>query len=154
MATTSTTWHNCVPVFPVDFASARSRDRGSRPEQISFRSQLPRAPLAFKYQDESGVVAELQQHQLLFYIIVYIYVYVYIYIYEYMMKGPPTPWYPPLPVQWVVVLFGLVAFPVWSCLASSPPPLWSGACGLFGCPAPPVGGQCVLQRCGMGAAAC
>ena len=38
---------------------------------------------------------------------------------------PPTPWYPPLPVKWVVVLFGLVAFPVWSCLAlvPSPPPL-------------------------------
>ena len=35
---------------------------------------------------------------------------------------PPTPWYPPLPVKWVVVLFGHVAFPVWSCLASSPPP--------------------------------
>ena len=52
---------------------------------------------------------------------------------------PPTPWYPPLPVKWVVVLFGLVAFPVWSCLASSPlppPPLWSGACGLFGWPRP------------------
>ena len=43
---------------------------------------------------------------------------------------PPTPWYPPLPVKWVVVLFGLVAFPVWSCLASSPP-LWSGTCGVF-----------------------
>ena len=53
-----------------------------------------------------------------------------------MMQGchtpppPPTPWYPPLPVKWVVVLFGFVAFPVWSCLASSPPPpvewrLWS-----------------------------
>ena len=44
--------------------------------------------------------------------------------------SPPSPWYPPLPVKWVVVLFGLVAFPVWSCLASSPPPpvewdLWS-----------------------------
>ena len=38
---------------------------------------------------------------------------------------PPTPWYPPLPVKWVVVLFGLVAFPVWSFLASSPP------CGVF-----------------------
>ena len=50
---------------------------------------------------------------------------------------PPTPWYPPLPVKWVVVLFGLVVF--WSCLASSPlppPPLWSGACGLFGWPRP------------------
>ena len=54
---------------------------------------------------------------------------IYIYI---MMQGchtpppPPSPCYPPLPVKWVVVLFGLVAFPVWSCLASSPPPLWSG----------------------------
>ena len=54
----------------------------------------------------------------------------------YMMQGchtpphPPSPWYRPLPVKWVVVLFGLVAVPVWSCLASSPPPpvewdLWS-----------------------------
>ena len=39
---------------------------------------------------------------------------------------PPHPMVSPL----VVVLFGLVAFPVWSCLASSPPPavewgLWS-----------------------------
>ena len=64
----------------------------------------------------------------------------------YMMQGchtppsPPTPWYPPLPVMWVVVLFGLVAFPVWSCLASSPPPLWSGACGLFGWPPPRLWG--------------
>ena len=66
-----------------------------------------------------------------------------------MMQGchtpppPPTPWYPPLPVKWVVVLFGLVAFPVWSCLASSPlpPPLWSGACGLFGWPRPACGGS-------------
>ena len=66
--------------------------------------------------------------------------YIYIYIY-YMMQGchtppPPTPWYPPLPVKRVVVLFGLVAFPV----SSSPPPLWSGACGLVG-PAPPVRGS-------------
>ena len=64
-----------------------------------------------------------------------------------MMQGchtpppPPSPWYPPLPVKWVVVLFGLVAFPVWSCLASSPPPpLWSGTCGLFGWPHPACGG--------------
>ena len=77
-----------------------------------------------------------------------------IYIYIYMMQGchtplpPPTPWYPPLPVKWVVVLFGLVAFPVWSCLASS------GACGLFGWPRPACGGQCVLQRYAMVAAAC
>ena len=71
----------------------------------------------------------------------------YVYMHVYMMQGchtpppPPTPWYPPLPVKWVVVLFGLVAFPVWSCLASSPPPpvewgLWS-----FWSAAP---GQCVL----------
>ena len=71
----------------------------------------------------------------------HMHIYIYIYIYIYMMQGchtppPPTPWYPPLPVKWVVVLFGLVAFPVWSCLASSPPPLWSVACGLFGCPPP------------------
>ena len=77
-----------------------------------------------------------------------------------MMQGchtpppPPSPWYPPLPVKWVVVLFGLVAFPVWSCLASSPPPLWSGTCGLFGWPRPACGGQCVLQRYGMVAATC
>ena len=59
-----------------------------------------------------------------------------------MMQGCHTP--PPPPV---VVLFGLVAFPVWSCLASSPPPpLWSGACGLFGWSRPACGGQCVLQR--------
>ena len=53
--------------------------------------------------------------------------------------SPPTPWYPPLPVKWVIVLLSLVAFPVWSCLAASPPPLWSGACGLFGCPRPAFG---------------
>ena len=57
--------------------------------------------------------------------------YIYIYI-----------WYPPLPVKWVVVLFGLVAFPsglVWP-RPLSPPPLWSGACGLFGWPRPACGG--------------
>ena len=57
---------------------------------------------------------------------------------------PPTPWYTPLPVKWVVVLFGLVDFPVWSCLASSPPPPPSCGVGpvvfLVG-PAPPVGGN-------------
>ena len=54
----------------------------------------------------------------------------------YMMQGchtppppPPAPWYPPLPVKWVVVLFGLVAFPVWSCLASSPLPPPPGGVG-------------------------
>ena len=91
------------------------------------------------------------------------YVCVYIYIYDIYDAGLPhtpspplTPWYPPLPVKWVVVLFGLVAFPVWSCLASSPLP--SPTCGvgpvvfLVG-PAPPVGGQCVLQTYGMVAAA-
>ena len=59
----------------------------------------------------------------------------------------------PLACQWVVVLFGLVAIPVWSCLASSPPFLWSGACGLFRWPSPACGGQCVLHD-GMAAAAC
>ena len=91
---------------------------------------------------------------------IYIYTYthththIYIYIYIYMMQGchtppspPPTPWYPPLPVKWVVVLFGHVAFPVWSCLASSPPPpLWSGACGLLGWPRPACGGGSVFYR--------
>ena len=80
-----------------------------------------------------------------------------IHIRTYMMQGchtplppPPAPWYPALPVKWVVVLSGLVAFPVWSCSASSPHPLWSGACGLFGWPRPACWGQCVLQRYGMG----
>ena len=55
---------------------------------------------------------------------------------------PPTPWYPPLPVKWVVVLFGLVAFPVWSCLASSPPPPCGVGPVVFSVgPAPPVGGS-------------
>ena len=46
---------------------------------------------------------------------------------------------PPLPVKWVVFLFGLVAFPVflgglvWPCPL---PALWSGACGPFGWPRP------------------
>ena len=68
----------------------------------------------------------------------------YIYIYDAVLLHypfPPTPWYPPLPVKWVVVLLGLVAFPVWSCLASSPPPLWSGAVVFLVGPAPPVGGS-------------
>ena len=55
--------------------------------------------------------------------------------------SPPTPWYPPLPVKWVVVLFGLVAFPVWSCLASSPPPFGEGPVVCLVGPAPPVGGS-------------
>ena len=53
----------------------------------------------------------------------------------------PTPWYPPLPVKWVVVLFGLLLSPsglVW------PRPLPSCGVGpvvfLVG-PAPPVGGS-------------
>ena len=50
-----------------------------------------------------------------------------------MMQGchtpppPPTPWYPPLPVKWVVVLFGLVASPsglVWPRPLSPPPVEW------------------------------
>ena len=72
-----------------------------------------------------------------------------------MMQGchtppppPPTPWYPPLPVKWVVVLFGLVAFPV------SPPPCGVRPVVFLVGPAPPVGGQCVLQTYGMVAAAC
>ena len=82
-------------------------------------------------------------------------IYTYIYIYIYMMQGchtpppppppPPTPWYPPLPVKWVVVLFGLVAFPVWSCLASSPPPCGVWPVVFLVAPAPPVGGS-VLYR--------
>ena len=67
------------------------------------------------------------------YLFRYVYVYMYIYIYDAGLPhppSPPSPWYPPVPVKWVVVLFVLVAFPVWSCLASSPPPpvewgLWS-----------------------------
>ena len=78
---------------------------------------------------------------------IYIYIYIYTHRHTFLMQGchtppSPSPWYPPLPVKWVVVLFGLVAFPVWSCLASSPPtPLWSGTCGLVFLvgPAPPVG---------------
>ena len=85
------------------------------------------------------------------FIYIYIYIkthvcmYVYIYIYDAGLPhppSPPTPWYPPLPVKWVVVLFGLVAFPsglVWP-RPLSPPPLWSGACGLFGWPRPACGG--------------
>ena len=74
-----------------------------------------------------------------------IHIHIYIYIYDAGLPHPPpppAPWYPPLLVKWVVVLFGLVAFPVWSFLASSPPP----PCGvgpvvfLVG-PAPPVGGS-------------
>ena len=57
-----------------------------------------------------------------------------------MMQGchtaPPTPWYPHL-----VVLFGLVAFPVWSCLASSPPPCGVGPVVFLVGHAPPVGGS-------------
>ena len=58
------------------------------------------------------------------------------------LPPPGTPWYPPLPVKWVVVLFGLVAFPVWSCLLRplpfverglwsfwlAPPRLWGAVC--------------------------
>ena len=79
------------------------------------------------------------------YIYINIYIYIYIYIYDAGLPhppSPPTPWYPPLPVKWVVVLFGLVAFPsglVWP-RPLSPPPLWSGACGLFGWPRPACGG--------------
>ena len=79
----------------------------------------------------------------------------YIYIYDAGLPPPPTPWYPPLPVKWVVVLFGLVAFPVprlvlFGLVPSPPPPvewgLWSvwSACG----------GAVCLQTYGMVAAAC
>ena len=54
---------------------------------------------------------------------------------------PPSPWYPPLPVKWVVVFFGLVAFPSGLVWPRPLPPLWSGTCGLFGWPRPPVGGS-------------
>ena len=51
------------------------------------------------------------------------------------MQGCHTPPPPPPhgipPVKWVVVLFGLVAFSVGSCLASSPPPVWYGCCRLL-----------------------
>ena len=68
--------------------------------------------------------------------------------YKDMMQGchtpPPSP-HPlvsPLPVKWVVVLFNLVAFPVWSCLASSPPPPGGvGPVVFLAGPAPPVGGS-------------
>ena len=77
------------------------------------------------------------------YIYIYIHVYIPSHIYDAGLPHPPLPPYPmvsPLACQWVVVLFGLVAFPVWSCLASSPPFLWSGACGLFRWPSPACGG--------------
>ena len=70
-----------------------------------------------------------------------------------MMQGcptpppTPTPWYPPLPVTWVVVLLGLVAFPVWSCLASSPPPCGVAPVVFLVGPAPPVGGTHGIPRC-------
>ena len=78
------------------------------------------------------------------------YIDIYIYIQKashcriFMMQGCHTPPPPPHPMASpvVVVLFGLVAFPVWSCLASPPPP----PCGvgpvvfLVG-PAPPTGGN-------------
>ena len=51
---------------------------------------------------------------------------------------PPTPWYPPLPVKWVVVLFGIVAFPVWSCPL---PPCGVGPVVFLVGPARPVGGS-------------
>eukprot|EP00439_Symbiodinium_sp_Y106_P073099 s155_g13.t1 len=43
--------------------------------------------------------------------------------------------------MWVVVLFGLVAFPVWSCLATSPPPCGVGPVVVLVGPAPPVWGS-------------
>ena len=79
-----------------------------------------------------------------------------------MMQGchtpppPPHPMVSPLPVKWVVVLFGLVAFPsglVWP-RPLSPPPCGVGPVVVLVGPAPPVVGQCVLQTYGMAAAAC
>ena len=69
---------------------------------------------------------------------------------------PPPHGMPSLPVKWVAVLFGLVAFLVFlGCLVwpRPLPPLWSGACGPFGWPRPACVGQCVPQRYGMVAAA-
>ena len=54
-----------------------------------------------------------------------------------MMQGchtpppPATPWYPPLPVKWVVVLFGLLLSPAGLVWPRPLPPPWSGACDLF-----------------------
>ena len=103
------------------------------------------------------------------YIYIYIYIFTYIYmcintytyIYIYMMQGchtppsPPTPWYPPLPVKWVVVLFGC-CFPrlVLFGLVPSPPPCGVGPAVFLVGPAPLVAGQCVLQTYGMAATAC
>ena len=75
---------------------------------------------------------------------------VHIYIYDAGLphpRSPPHPMVSPLACQvgsclvWPcyvprLVLIGLVPSP----------PLWSGACGLFGWPRPACGGQCVLQR--------
>ena len=61
---------------------------------------------------------------------------------SYMMQGchtPPPPAHP-MVSPLVVVLFGLVVFPVWSCLASSPPPPVGPVIFLVG-PAPPAGGS-------------
>ena len=67
-----------------------------------------------------------------------------IYIYDAGLPHPPSP-HPmvsPLACQVGSCLVWPCCFPVWSCLASSPP-LWSGACCLFGWPRsslpPPVG---------------
>ena len=62
----------------------------------------------------------------------------------YMMQGCHTPPSPPTPcmVSPLACQVGSCLVPVWSCLASSPPPppLWSGACGLLGWPRPACGG--------------
>ena len=72
-----------------------------------------------------------------------------IYIYIYMMQGchtpppPATPWYPPLPVKWVVVLFGLLLSPaglVWP-RPLPPPPRGVGPVIFLVGPTPPVGGS-------------
>ena len=80
------------------------------------------------------------------YVSIYLTNYLYI---PYMMQGchtppPPPPPHPMVsPVAWQVgvVLFGLVAFPVWSCLASSPPPCGLAPVVFLVGPAPPVGGS-------------
>ena len=91
------------------------------------------------------------------YLCIYVYMYLCIYvsmcIHDAGLPHPPSPpphGIPPLPVKWVVVLFGLVAFPVLVVMSSlralSPPPLWGGACGRSGWPRSACVGQCVLQR--------
>ena len=73
--------------------------------------------------------------------------YIYIYTHDAGLlhpPSPPTPWYPPLPVKWVVVLFGLVAFLVFLGGLVWPrpfPPCGVGPVVVLVGPAPPVGGS-------------